>query len=742
LAWPLAAAGQAPPARETRIGNYCLECHTATDKGPIHPLAGVEPIEWAKTVPCDTFRKAREEVHFTDSLVAAILNSSAELRRQGFSTAAQDKRLFARRASYSHLGEAGIISLSAASGQARALRFQMNKVYARLELTRDERQRRLILGVVALASLFLLSAVALGYRHTGKAQRGTQKGRIAPMVWAAVASALGFMLFAVPVFGWARSPAPTTPEDTQRQAAMDLATRVGDAAQRLSAQAWVLASIGADWAAVDRPSAEQALAASMQAGRAKEANAKAYWGQSQAIVESSVTWRPAHQDIAAGLSDRIETASAQAWPLWAVAGELAAVDQARAQEALAAALAVASQNPSGYLRDLDLRAISVTWAQIDVDKGVQTCLLVKEPLLRAWGLRQIASGQPDTHKAAAILASALEAARAVSAPVDRTWALREVGRAMAVRGDQALAARVFGQALEAATAIDDPQVRAYAVGEVAAAWATVDPTKGLEVAGKVDGAYPEARTVAFHRVGVVVMATDAARAKGILGQALQEAQRAHNPHSSARFSAAVIADWARLEPERALEAAEGLSDDFFRAQAQRDVAIAWSATDKARAYEVASKITSPFLKTQALTALGAAWVPADKAKASALFQEAFALADKLEDAYPLRDLAIAWAQVDPRRALEVVDKMDNNDHKARALQAIALAWARTDQVQGAMAFDRAMKEAKAVRQVGEPFAAALALRDLAAAWAQVDPVQAGQAYALAFQAAKRVGVKY
>ncbi len=108
----------------------------------------------------------------------------------------------------------------------------------------------------------------------------------------------------------------------------------------------------------------------------------------------------------------------------------------------------------------------------------------------------------------------------------------------------------------------------------------------------------------------------------------------------------------------------------------------------------------------------------------------------------MRDLAIAWAEIDAPAALNVVDKLEDNSDKAAVLQVIAMQLAKMDKVASAQVFDRAMNVAKSIRVLGDSFAAARMLASLASSYASVDSARANTAFALALDVAKKVNVKY
>jgi hypothetical protein len=320
---------------------------------------------------------------------------------------------------------------------------------------------------------------------------------------------------------------------------------------------------------------------------------------------------------------------------------------------------------------------------------------------------------------------AVQAAREVKLHYDRAWALREIARAS---GNIAL----LNDALDAANKIENAETRAYALADIAIVWGAKDEAKARELVAKIPETYREARVLALGGAGRAT--TDTNRAKEFFTRALDEAQKIGDAYKTAKLTAALAADLARVDVNVALDAASKINDVVLRDQAYRDIAIVTNSND------VAAKITTPTFRMQALTALGAK--ASDKTQAAKFFQDAFALADKVEDVSVLRDLAIAWAALDARAALGVVDKLEDASDKVAALQVIALELAKTDKKQSAEVFDRAVNLAKAVRVRGESFASARALASLGASYAAVDAAKANQAFTAALESAKRVNVKY
>lgn len=700
------------PSARYGIGNYCLECHTTT---PARALDVLRPVEWARDIPCDTLRKAYEGIWQTDTLVAAFQNAQNDVRAWGLDTSAPAKRLNTQRVIAERFAREDAISLATITNRYQAARFQMNKAYAAMNEARAERDRMFILIAAALATLFVVSGIVIGWRHTAKS-KPTAARPYAAWALTIVGMLIVFVLFASPLFAFAPPLPMPTEEETERQTAVDQATRVSDAIARASVQVWVFGHIGAQWNATDKTQASAAYTDALTAARDKQANVSAYWGQLQALRESAATWNAATQDLAVFRADKIETAAQQTWHYRAIANEWLAVDKTKAADLLQLALnALDTPYATRNTRyDLELRALAVTYAKLDANKANELVTQVRDPFLRAWGWREM--GQFDR---------AIQAAREVKSPYDRAWALREIARAS---GNVAL----LNDALDAANKIENTETRAYALADIAIVWAGKDVAQANQVIEKIPAAYPAARVMAWRGAGKA--ATDANRAKEFLTRALADAKKVDNAYTTEKLTATIAADLARVDANTALNVVAQVTDVVERDQAYRDIATALNASD------VAAKITTLTFRVQALTALGAK--ASDKAHAAKYFQDAFALADKVEDVAVLRELAIAWAALDPRAALAVVDKLEDASDKVAALRVIAVELAKTDKKQSAEVFDRAVNLAKSVRVRGESFASARALAALASSYATIDAARANQAFAAALEAAKRVNVKY
>ncbi|CAG0945882.1 hypothetical protein ANRL1_02616 [Anaerolineae bacterium] len=718
---PHASAGVAN--RKSQIGNYCIECHTAT---PAHALDWARPVEWARDIPCATLRKAYEDIFQLDALTGAFANANAELRAQMTDTSALEKRFNAKRVVALNPQSNDLVALSAFSSYERAARFQMNKSYAALNETRVERGRLVILIAALSATLILLIGMVFAWRHTLKGNGIARRSRaFLPLTIFVMVGV--FVAFALPIFAFA-PPLPTpTEEETERQAASDQATRVSDAATRLSAQAWTLAQIGAQWHAFDKTQATVALDDARQIARAKEIQGLAYWGQTQAVRESAVAWNVSTQDLARVRADAIVYTAASPWHYRAMAFEWINVDKFKAIELLELGLAnLHTERPTSNLQsDLELRAIAVTYGQFDKAKAHELVAQIDDPFVRAWGWRELG-----------VFDRATEAARAVSSHYDRAWALREIARAS---DNPAL----LNEALDAVARIDSSDTQAYALADIAIVWAAKDAAKGWEIASKISAVNPEARVYVWRGIGNALANTDATRSKDAFGNGFTEAKKVSNPYRSEKLTAALLIDYARFNPSVALDSVLQIGDPILRDQVYLGVMPLVAAENRDKAINVAGRIASPALRVRALTEIGkVALKTGDKAQAAKNFQDAFALADKVEGTFVLRDLAIAWAETDAPAALAVVDKLEDNADKTAALQVIALQLAKTDKSASAQTFDRAINVAKSMRVFGDSFAAARALASLGSAYASVDAARANAAFALALDIAKKVNVKY
>jgi hypothetical protein len=695
LAAPALAADPPATAGLSHTDHYCIACHSANDPRLNAPLAwNGDPTRDALS-PCPTVRELRDELAYTDAAFDAIANGARDLASSGISTTTLDARLLAREESFPRVVETSYRTVDAGVGAARAFRYQLNKTYTQVQSDRRAWMANVMLIVGIVVTLFLLASLAWGWWNTRHLQVNILRSfRLG--IGALLFVLIVFVIFALPIFNPPTQTEAATAADLTRQSALDAATRAAVSAENLSARAWEISRLAAVSPAGSRPSVvDTALSTTHEL----ETNFDAYWGSARALEESAVTWDKA-ADAAPPLVHRLEVAASRAWAYAAMADELAATNPVSATALLNTALARTQKNSDPYFRDLDLKKIAVAWLPLNRAQAIATANRIADPFLRAWALREI--GQFD---------SAAASARQVSDPYQRAFALREI--AVASKNPAWLnEALTIAQTLPALA-------RAYALADLAAAWQPFDANQAARVANSIAPQFPDARASAFRHIGRFADAwTELAELKPGFEQS--------------RAQDELVAAWARVSPNDALTAAPQIRDPFLRAEAQRAAIAALARSDAARARDLANALPIPFVRAQALTDV------ARVTRDAATFEQAAALADDLHDPYPLRDLVMAWAPVEPTRALALVDKLDQETERAQALLAVALALAPTDHAQANAVFDRAVRQAQAARVLGDPLYSAELLRELGMRYATVDAAKANEAFSAALDAAQRV----
>lgn len=685
------APSRSPKLSQVQPGNYCASCHTSGDDRLATSMDWAGSIDREVISGCAAASRVREEVYYTERLLLAIDRARAEVPGR-VDASKTDARIAAARQTYSRLLDTPVTSLDALTSEAQVLRFRLGKSYTWLNQVRDAVKRERVLFVAGLVTLSLLISLGWGLRNTARFSitrsfpSGKGRGRLRISFKAALFVVLVLVLFSLPIFRVPLQEVESASEEEQaRQAALDSAGRVADVADRALARSWMLARVGAAWTNLNPQQAERAVTDALAAAEEMQMNRAALWGEAQAAYEGTVGSLTA-QEKAELVADHLDAVNARAWALRLIASEWASVDPARADEILEEALAMATTG-SGIYRELDTRAIAVTWAAINPDRALAVVKRVYDPALRAWALWEIAAITGDT----SLYNQAAEAARQVSEPVDRARLLREI----AVRsGDQAL----FAEALAALGGVSGAPL-AYALSDLAAA------SGDAAIAAQIDPAYPDARAAALYRTGQ-------------FAEAWTVAAQIADPFDRARAQAAIAGAWGNAE------AAYQITDSTLRDLALRDIAIA--NQDQA----LGKGIESPYYRVQALTALGQ-------------YRAASEAAGELSDTYPLRALAMTWAETDPQAALALVDEMDREVDKAAALRAIAAATG-DDAI-----FERALSMALAARVRGDALAPAEASLALAKAFSQTGPDdnstnqdKAGAALAQAYEVAKQISIKY
>lgn len=672
----LAAADAEPAALQVQPGNYCSSCHLPDDPRLAGASGWAGGIEAAQNSPCPAVLKIQEELLYTEQLLLAA-GRLRESLPDGAAVERIDVKLDAGREGYSRLLDMPLHSLEAFTSEAQTLRYQIGKSYSALNtLVQGQKKLRLLVGA-GLATLVLVYSFIMGLRHTRKAASSEARRPVRAYLGRGVLVAAVFAFFALPIFRVPTAVTETpTAEEQEVQTRLDEASRAAGVANRAFGRAWVLARVGAAWQQSGVPSAPAALEEALTAASEVQLNTHALWGQAQAALEVSAG-TAVNEENSLLAAAQLQAERNRAWSQALIANEWIGLDPDRARTILEEA-ARRAEGAEGIYRDLDLRLIAVYWSKLDPQQALATLDRVRDPALRAWGLREIARLSGD----AGLYREAAEAAMKIQDPLARARSLRQTG---AAAGDESL----FEAALEVLHEVEDGPGLAFELAELAGVTGHADLLEGLAANS------PQALALGYYRLGQYE-------------QAWETAGKITNPYERAKAQAAIAAAWGNAEKAKTIE------NRVFRDRAL----LALAKQDPALAAEPAL----PYYRLQGLTQAGD-------------LEAAWALSDQLQDTYPLVGLAQALAKSDPDLALQVVEKMDREADKAEALRAIAAATG--DEA----LFERALGMALAARVRGDALNPVEASLKLALAFAGQHPDWARAAFAQAYEAAERISVK-
>ena len=523
--------------------------------------------------------------------------------------------------------------------------------------------------------------------------------------------------------------------------AMAAPTELADQQERAIARAWAMAQVATAWAAIDPVAAQQAVADSVRAAAQVASDGDEQRRVAAALREQSATWDPLHWRSAIALAERIERNASRTWVLRAIAGELADVDPAQANSLLATALEIAEANPLPQYRAADMSTVAMELAELDADRALEIADDIADPAAKARALREMSAqfAETDPELAADVLADALEAAAEISDNYDRAWALRESAVAPAV--DAAQAREILAEAGEAAGQIDEVEPQSFSLSDIAIAWATLDLEQAEDILDGINRDYPEARVAALVGIAARISASDPEEAKRLLEQAYTDSEEVLDTYERAQVVNAVVTGMATLDDERAEEIAREIDDPYLQADALRVLALVAADEDADYAVSLAEAIEPRFIRVQALIAVGETVAADDVENAVSIFEQALSEAGELDDTSPLLALASAWAELDPAKALEIADRIEDPPDQVQALTDVALALLATDPEKAHVIFETAQETAQSIKSDDDPFAAATALRVLAAVWSPVDETEAGRLCANAFELAAAVPVE-
>ncbi len=653
-------------------GNYCASCHLTDDPRLASATAWKGGIQSKVNSPCPAAIKIHEELYYTERLLLMIERAENAV---GPLPEKSQARLEDYTQRYSRMLDTPVGSLDAFVSEAQSTRYQLNKAYAALNQMAQDAKQRTILTYAAAITLIVLGSLAWGV-YNSRALASGKVSRSWGLFWRVLFIVAVVAFFTLPFF---RVPAEevvmTTAEQQEAQATLDAAQRAADAADRSQARAWMLARVAAAYAEMDAAQAQAILDEALTSLDVARKNEEALWGQSLVVQEVTVGTK-IEMESAGLITADLNAARARAWALPLVARQWNALDPIKA-----AALLQAEQDAligqEGLYRDLQLRALSLAWVEVNPSKAAPAAAQIQDASLRAWTFRELA----DLTHNPSLYDKALQAAREITDPVQKARALREIAHSS---GKSAL----FEEALTALDGVTDPAL-AYALSDLAAAWGNASLVERI--------AYPDARASALLRMGEYPSAWEAAA--GIA-----------DPYEQARAQAAIASAWGNAD------AAMQIAVPLYRDLALRDVIRKTGNTSLAEA------ITSKYYKVQALTALGET-------------ESALQVAADLGETYPLVDLAVHLSASNPQAALALVEQMKRESDKAIALQAIAVA------SQDPSLIEQAQGMALAARVRGDSLAPAQALLDLANALLEVDVKYAEAAFRQAYEAAQRIATK-
>ncbi len=552
---------------------------------------------------------------------------------------------------------------------------------------------------------------------------------------------VGVALVLTLAWGCGSSSETETEEQDPVTTAMGAANEVADLQGRAIDRAWAMAQVATAWAALDPEGAQQAIADAIAAAEEAAAGGDEQRSAAKELREQAAGWDPVDWRSAIALAERIERNASRAWVLRALAGELAEIDPEQASALLKTALEIAGTNPLPQYRSVDESTVALEFVALDPEAALQAAAGITDPAAKAGALREMAGllADTDAELAETALADAIRAADEIGDAYDRAWALRE--SAVAAGTDAGRTEELLGRAEEAAGQIEGIEPKAFALSDIAVAWATVDPDKATELVESIAANYPEARVAALVGIAEQIRASDPERAAEALESALEENEEVLDTYEQARAENVIAIAMATVDPERAKEIAGDIEDPYLQGEALRSIAVASAAEDPDAAVSLAETIHPRSIRVQTLIAIGAEVAAADEDKAIEIFEAALSEAGELKDTYPLRLLTSAWAALNPTKALEVADRVENDGDRVAALTSVALAMLATEEAKAQVIYETARETAQAIKSDDDPFAAVTALKALAAAWSSVDEAEAGRLYDAAFEAAAAVEVE-
>lgn len=651
---PAFASSQSTDDPVIQPSNYCVACHSSGDTRVDNPTAWVGGIAHNQISPCPAASQIQEEIYYTERLMLAIDRAREDVPANA-NMSKSDARLAAAEQHYSRLLDAPVTSLEAFSAEAAMVRFRLGKVYTAINQAIEVAKRARVTWVAAGVTVILVASLVWGWINARKAINSTSTDSSQGFRISAnrvIFLVIVFIIFALPIFRIPSQAVTTTSaEEQERLATIDEAGRAALTADRELSRAWMLAQIGASLEASDPELAEAILEEALVAAEEAQNNATAIWGLSQSAWEAGRAETEMNAQ-AALVSSNLDAMRGRAWGLRLIAESWIEIDAEQAETILGMAKEQ-SENAVYPYDELDQRAIAVTWARIDKTQGIITALGISDPALRSWALREIAVITDDE----SLFEKAAEAARKVGDPVQQARVFRELALAS---GDTSL----FAEAATVLELVEGVEL-AFALADLAEA-------SGDEAfAEQISEEYPIAKTLAHYYLEDYE-------------SAWQTAEAIVDPFEQARAQAEIASAWEDAG------AAIQIDHPLLRDSALRDISLITGNLS------LVEDMQDPYYQVQTLIAAGK-------------LDDAWMLAEKLDESYPLVALGETWAEDDPQAAAQVLELLSREADKAIVLRAIAASTGEADD------FENALGMALAARMSGDalaPVNASLALADV------------------------------
>ncbi len=673
---------QARPALQT--SNYCVSCHSSDDPNLTNPTSWRGEIIRTSITPCPAAKKIQEELYYTERMLLAIDRFRATLPSNQTSSALES-RLSAAQQGYLRLLDAPVQSLDAFTSEAQTLRYKLGKIYNELNQQSENVKRSNILIFGIAISIVILASLSWGLYNTRHARQTPGKLSLRGLARTAVFLLLIVGLFSLPLLRQPTQQAVAADVEAQQiQTTLDTAQRNASTADQAMARAWMFARVAALWQEIDPASSQKVLQEALQAADMAQANATALWGQAASAQEAAVGDLAALEK--AGLiASRLTAARSRAWNYRLIAEEWMAIDPATAETILESAWQT-TQGAQGVYRDLDRRVIALAWAKLDPQHGRLLLSQLNDPAIRAWGLREIAA---LTHERKD-LDQAAEAARQIADPAQKAQALAKIS---AAANDAAL----LEEALSTLEEVADAEQRAYLLAVIAS---IADADKA---AAMISNDYPAAQTFAWLNLGHFAEAWNAS-------------QKIADPFEKARAQSEIAVAWSSTDAQQATEAARQISVPLLRDRTMRNVIqITGNAS-------LVGEVQNPYDRVLTMTHLGQ-------------FDQATALVADLKETYPLVELALAQASINPAAALQLVDQLQREADRAVVLRRLAA------QTRDQSIFQRALGMAMAARVRGDGLAPAMASLDLARDFLTLNIAWSQLALEQTYQITERISIK-